>query len=223
MFAALFVLSTSKSIAITFDDGPTVDAARLLDILATSSIKATFFQVGMNMRKYPKSSELIFSKGHELGNHGDNSVRLGSAPSAAVQASLTTVNNQIKQVTGSNPLYFRPPGLDYGNGSLASVCKTLGLSLIGTDVIGTDVFAEDWNQIPVSTIVSKILSSAHDGGIIRLHEKVDDPNRNEQICQVVKILVLQLKSQGYDVMNVSDLFKAKNKTPVPGQRYDSIQ
>jgi peptidoglycan/xylan/chitin deacetylase (PgdA/CDA1 family) len=218
MFAALFVLSTSKSIAITFDDGPTAESAKLLDILANNSIKATFFQVGMNMRKYPKSSELIFSKGHELGNHGDNYDMLGSRASASVQASLTTVNNQIKQVTGSNPLYFRAPGLDYGTGSLASVCKTLGLSLIGTDVIG-----QDWGSIPASTIVSNIMKSAHDGGIILLHENVDDPNKYEQTRQAVKIIVAQLKNQGYDVMNVSDLFKAKNKTPVPGQRYDSIQ
>jgi peptidoglycan/xylan/chitin deacetylase (PgdA/CDA1 family) len=218
MFAALLVLSLSKTIAISFDDGPAPNSALLLDILSAASVKATFFEIGQNQRSYHSSAELIFSKGHELGNHGDNYNGLGNAAAATITTALTTVNNQIKQITGSNPIYFRAPNLDYGSGTLASVCKSLGLSLIGTDVIG-----QDWNAIPAATIASNVLRAAHDGGIILLHENPTEAGKYEQTRTAVKGTILpQLKSQGYDVGSVSELFKAKNKTPVPGQRYDSV-
>jgi peptidoglycan/xylan/chitin deacetylase (PgdA/CDA1 family) len=212
-FANVFgavVLSASKSIAITFDDGPTGESAKLLDILANNSVKATFFQVDMNMQKYPKSSELIFSKGHELGNHDDNYDMLGSRASASIQASLATLNGQIKQVTGSNPLYFRAPGLDYGAGSLAAVCKTLGFSLIGTDVIRQDWGVDDRGQ-------------RHEVRTRRRNHPAPRELRRSKQIRAVTIIIAQLKGQGYDVVDVGDLFKAKNKTPVPGQRYNSIQ
>lgn len=44
-----------KKVYLTFDDGPIPEVTpRLLDLLDSYGIKATFFMVGDNVRKYPE-------------------------------------------------------------------------------------------------------------------------------------------------------------------------
>ncbi|MEC8691449.1 MAG: polysaccharide deacetylase family protein, partial [Verrucomicrobiota bacterium] len=60
-------------IAMTFDDGPhPVYTPRLLDILKARNIKATFFVVGTNTRRYPGIIRRMIADGHEVGNHTVN-------------------------------------------------------------------------------------------------------------------------------------------------------
>jgi peptidoglycan/xylan/chitin deacetylase (PgdA/CDA1 family) len=219
MLSVLLAVSLSaKQVAFTFDDGPSADSAKLLDILGDAKIHATFFEIGQNQRSYLSSAKLIFSKGHELGNHGDNYDGLGNAAESTIRSSLQTVVNQLKDITGEAPKYFRAPNLDYGSGTLARVAGSLGLALIGTDVIG-----QDWNPIPAQTIASNVQRAVHDGGIILLHENPSDGTKYEQTRQAVKILIPWLTQQGYTIGSVSELAAAKGKTLVPGTRYDSIQ
>ena len=55
---------------LTFDDGPCEDTPYLLDVLAKSDLKATFFCLGQQIEKYPKIFEQIKEEGHSIGNHG---------------------------------------------------------------------------------------------------------------------------------------------------------
>jgi peptidoglycan-N-acetylglucosamine deacetylase len=57
-------------VAMTFDDGPhPVLTPRLLDILKTRGIKATFFLIGQNAAEYPDIVRRIAAEGHEISNH----------------------------------------------------------------------------------------------------------------------------------------------------------
>lgn len=59
-----------KKVYITFDDGPIPESTpELLDILDRYGIKATFFMVGDNVRKYPDLYHDVISRGHKAGNH----------------------------------------------------------------------------------------------------------------------------------------------------------
>lgn len=59
-----------KSVYLTFDDGPIPEVTpRLLDLLDEYGIKATFFMVGDNIRKYPEVYREVVSRGHAIGNH----------------------------------------------------------------------------------------------------------------------------------------------------------
>ncbi len=58
-----------KAVYLTFDDGPIPEATPyVLDVLAKYQIKATFFMVGDNVRKYPKLYERVVAEGHRIGN-----------------------------------------------------------------------------------------------------------------------------------------------------------
>lgn len=58
------------SVYLTFDDGPIPEATPfILSTLAEYDVKATFFCVGDNVRKYPELFNQIKAAGHQVGNH----------------------------------------------------------------------------------------------------------------------------------------------------------
>ncbi|MDR1526507.1 MAG: polysaccharide deacetylase family protein [Dysgonamonadaceae bacterium] len=55
---------------LTFDDGPIPEMTPwVLDLLDQYGIKAVFFCVGDNVRKYPEIYHEILARGHRVGNH----------------------------------------------------------------------------------------------------------------------------------------------------------
>ena len=59
-----------RKVYLTFDDGPIPEVTpRLLDLLDSYGIKATFFMVGDNVRKYPELFADVKRRGHRVGNH----------------------------------------------------------------------------------------------------------------------------------------------------------
>jgi peptidoglycan/xylan/chitin deacetylase (PgdA/CDA1 family) len=59
-----------RSVYLTFDDGPIPEATPfILDTLSRYGIKATFFMVGDNVRKYPDIFRMVVDAGHRIGNH----------------------------------------------------------------------------------------------------------------------------------------------------------
>ena len=66
---------SEKAVYLTFDDGPIPEATPfILDVLDEFGIKATFFMVGDNARKYPHLLEEVRRRGHRIGNHTFNHV-----------------------------------------------------------------------------------------------------------------------------------------------------
>ena len=62
--------SGAKTVYLTFDDGPIPQCTPwLLDILDRYGVKATFFMVGDNVRKYPELYAEVLRRGHKAGNH----------------------------------------------------------------------------------------------------------------------------------------------------------
>lgn len=71
---ALFRVKPSKKgekmVYLTFDDGPIPESTPwVLDLLDRYGVKATFFMVGDNVRKYPELYRDVLSRGHRVGNH----------------------------------------------------------------------------------------------------------------------------------------------------------
>ena len=63
------------AVYLTFDDGPIPEATPfILDTLHRYDIKATFFMVGDNARKYPELHQRVIDEGHRIGNHTHNHI-----------------------------------------------------------------------------------------------------------------------------------------------------
>src|SRR5438445_11615851 len=64
---------TTAAVALTFDDGPNpVFTLQILERLKRYNIKATFFLVGEQARRYSGQVRAIRALGHEIGNHTDS-------------------------------------------------------------------------------------------------------------------------------------------------------
>ena len=60
----------APKVFLTFDDGPIPEETPwVLDVLDRYGIKATFFMVGDNVRKYPGLYAEVLRRGHKVGNH----------------------------------------------------------------------------------------------------------------------------------------------------------
>ena len=92
------------SVYITFDDGPIPESTPfLLKTLRDFDVKATFFVVGDNVRKYPELYQQIVDEGHRVGNHTFN--HIGGA-----RHSIRTYEKNVQQCDELiHSDLFRPP------------------------------------------------------------------------------------------------------------------
>ena len=62
-----------REVVITFDDGPLPPySSRILDVLRSECVKATYFMVGRMARAYPQLVKRTHAEGHTLANHSQN-------------------------------------------------------------------------------------------------------------------------------------------------------
>ncbi len=93
-----------KEIYLSFDDGPTQELTdKILTILARKNVKATFFLVGENVKKFPQLYNSIISNGHVVGNHTFNHFKGWLVASDVYLDNIRKASDFIK----SN--LFRPP------------------------------------------------------------------------------------------------------------------
>src|SRR5690625_1580842 len=192
-----------KCVALTFDDGPApTTTPKLLDILASEGVPATFFVLGAQVQKYPEIVERAANEGHEIGSHTWKHARLTLLPSKAVKKDLDKTNRMIKNAIGTAPMLLRPP---YGstNKKVAKVAKQAGLA-----VILWDVDSRDWeHRNPKKTV--KEAKAARDGSIILLHDIHDST------ITAVPDVIKALRKQGFTFVTVSDLVSDAK----PGESY----
>ncbi len=109
-------------IALTFDDGPHSEhTPRLLDLLAESGVRGTFFVVGERAEQQPHLMRRIADEGHELGNHTWTHSEPSQTSAAQFLDEVARTRRLIQDLTGRDCRMTRPP-----KGSL-TIGKTLGL------------------------------------------------------------------------------------------------
>ena len=98
-------------VALTFDDGPhPVTTRRVLEALAPTRHRATFFVLGEKARRHPDVVREIQRGGHTLGIHGDFHDRLHSFRMPwTVRDELVRAAASVEAATGERPRFFRPP------------------------------------------------------------------------------------------------------------------
>lgn len=188
------------SIALTFDDGPTPQTMRLLDVLDRFSVKGTFFVCGTHVRKRPEILRAMVEAGHEIGNHSDTHKKLWFQSPEVIRKEVVRAQNAIATVSGVTPTLFRAP---YGVRwfGLNAVQRELGLLGVMWTVIGND-----W-LLDANGITARITGRTRNGDIICLHdgrELASDPDISNTIEAVRRALPIWLDS-GFSFETVSEL------------------
>jgi len=107
------VKTNKKEIFLTFDDGPhPTITPQVIKILNEFGVKATFFCVGENVKKFRDTYKLIVESGHKAGNHSYNHLSGWKTSNHEYYNNIELASNLIK----SN--LFRPP---YGRIALSQI------------------------------------------------------------------------------------------------------
>ena len=99
-----------KQVYLTFDDGPTSNTEKILDILSMHNIKASFFMLGPNMLKYPDSVIRMKNEGHGIGLHGmTHSYKEFYSTSTSPLDEMNRANNILEKIIGQRSSLVRTP------------------------------------------------------------------------------------------------------------------
>ncbi|RPB11863.1 glycoside hydrolase/deacetylase [Morchella conica CCBAS932] len=135
----IYSCNTPNTVALTFDDGPFIYTSRLLDILSSNGVKATFFVNGQNWGEpiTTATNQAILARmnneGHQIGSHTWSHPYLSSLSDADVTSQMTMVESAVSSAIGKYPTYMRPPYFDCGSACL-NVMNNLGYHVIHANV-----------------------------------------------------------------------------------------
>ncbi|MEZ5353079.1 MAG: polysaccharide deacetylase family protein [Bryobacteraceae bacterium] len=192
--------TSRRSLALTFDDGPSESTGVILELLAKFGVTATFFQCGANAERLPIAAAAVSRAGHEIGNHTWSHSRLWLRSPAFIDTEIRRAQQTLTRVHGQTPRVFRAPyGVRWPG--LAAAQRRHGLQGVMWTVI-----ARDW-AIPAPRTSSRLLRAAAPGAILCLHdgrELAIRPNIGETI-ETVRVLVPRLLNEGYRFETVSSI------------------
>lgn len=100
-----------RKVYLTFDDGPSSNTNKILDILAQYDVKATFFVVGKEGEWAEDAYRRIVEEGHTLGMHSYTHVYQSIYASVEAYAEdLNRLRDYLYEVTGTESRFVRFPG-----------------------------------------------------------------------------------------------------------------
>ena len=100
----------SKSLYLTFDDGPVQGVTEgLLELLEQYQVKATFFIIGSRISKSPNLLKKIHEQKHTIANHSYSHPNFTKLSSEAMLEQIFATNELIKETTQQNCRLFRAP------------------------------------------------------------------------------------------------------------------
>jgi peptidoglycan-N-acetylglucosamine deacetylase len=203
--------TAERVVALTFDDGPCHPyTGQLLEVLDREDVRATFFQVGNNVRREPNLAAEVASQ-HEVGNHTFTHPHLVWSRPGTVKDQLLRGQEVIHEATGALPSLFRVPHGWYGP-QVISTAEELGMRCVGWSVM-----AWDWDRPPADVIQSRILRGALQGGVTLLHDGQDTDafpkaDRSHTVAAVPGI-IRSLKANGYSFLTLPELIALDARDP----------
>lgn len=135
-------LAPDYTVYLTFDDGPSLRTAEILDILKENDIKATFFVTGQTSDLAQELMRRIVAEGHTIAVHTyTHKYEEVYASVEAYLADFDRIYNWVHEVTGVYPQIFRFPG-----GTINSYNQTLYRELVA-EMDRRGFVHHDWNAM----------------------------------------------------------------------------
>lgn len=196
-----------RKIYLTFDDGPSANTDRILDILKEYNVKATFFVVGKTDEKSKERYQRIVDEGHTLGMHSySHKYQEIYESKDTFAADISKLQEYLYEVTGVWPRIYRFPG-----GSSNQVSKVDMTELIQY-LSDMGIVYYDWNIasgdavskiLPSSTIVSNCLDKIDDyeESVILLHDATEKTTTVEALPQIIESI---LEREDAELLPITD-------------------
>jgi len=184
-------VSTSRSIHLTFDDGPDPEwTPRVLDVLERAQVRATFFAIGEQAQRSPELVRKIHSAGHAIGNHTYSHRHPWFMSTRNARSQVRDGAKALSDVIGAAPKYYRPPHGRYRH------CMSDEARRCGEQVVLWDVSAIDWGPLGTAAHIEKRLAAVTGGEIVLMHDGRNQHNRPDQLLEILPAFLQQLSARG---------------------------
>ena len=207
--------SNEKVVYLTFDDGPSANTQKIMDILAKYDAKATFFVTGRN-QDYNYLIKDAYQAGHTIALHTYSHEY--STVYASVDAyfdDLNKVGQMVKKEIGFVPHYIRFPG---GSSNTISrrYCQGI-MSTLTKKVIEQGYQYYDWNGDSTDAsgnhvAVAKLIRNGtlcHDNNVMIL---CHDTQAKDTTVQALPSIIEHYKNLGYTFKGIDDATYAPHQS-----------
>lgn len=178
------------TVALTFDDGPNPDfTPKILEVLKKYNLKATFFEVGMQVKTYPEITKQVDAAGMAVASHSQTHPMLTKVGEAQLENEVAAPSAIIFNTIGKKPVCLRYP-FGASNQHVRDVIREHGMAPVA---MGWNSF--DYNQPGVDKIVAQVVNNAHSGTVILLHDGFAGLNR-QQTLDALPLIIEGIKKKG---------------------------
>ena len=172
-----------KAVYLTFDDGPIPEATPfILDTLAKYGVKATFFMVGDNVRKYPGLHQRVIDEGHRIGNHTHNHI-------GGLRHSVHEYSYNVEKANAYlHTNLVRPPHGWMRHDQYAWLSRKF-------KIVMWDVVTRDYSKWMTATdVLNNVKHYTRNGSIITFHDSLKSI---EKLHMALPAAIEWLQEQGY--------------------------
>ena len=173
----------------------------ILQVLAKSKVKATFFLTGRWAKKHPDLVRVIAEAGHQIENHGYSHPHPDRLSIKANQEEIKKTEEIILAITGNRTRYYAPPYGEKGNTGLKAAEELGYLTTLWTlDTV-------DWRPESTPEIIAKRVLNPEKrfglipdkcGAIVLMHPK-------ENTLKALPLILAQLAQGGYSLKTINEL------------------
>ena len=191
---------------LTFDDGPSDNTDKILDILDDYNVKASFFVIGKDTEEYEAQYQRIVAEGHTIGMHSysHNYSKLYASENAFVD-DYNQIYNLIETVCGTQPKFYRFPG-----GSSNKV-SNINMSIFINYLNSQGIKYYDWNvssgdavaqAFTCDELVDNVMNDVvkYKTSVVLLH----DGNSKNATVESLPELIESLQEIGAMILPISD-------------------
>ncbi len=196
----------TKRVYLTFDDGPSKQTERVLNILKKKKVKATFFTIGREDEFSQNIYRRIVKEGHTLGMHSYSHIFkevYGSLE--GFKKDFYRISDHLEKITGVRPVFYRFPG-----GSSNSV-NQLPIEQYTDFLKEQGVQYADWNVIAANGITDNVTKkdmvrsvmegvAKYDTSIVLLYDSAD----KKMTADSLSAMIDSLQAAGYELLPMDD-------------------
>ncbi len=200
---------TKKVAYLTFDDGPSCNTFKILDILDRYDVKATFFVIGKSGRD--AEYKAIVERGHSIGLHtySHNYSKIYASESAFFKE-LDKISDKIYSLTGVRSNIIRFPG-GSSNTVYKKYCSGL-MAKLKKSVPANGYYYHDWNvssgdasgnNIAKNTIINNVKKGCKNKTTVNILMH-DTGSGKRTTVEALPAIIEYLLAQGYDIQPITE-------------------
>jgi peptidoglycan-N-acetylglucosamine deacetylase len=190
-------------VALTFDDGPSPKTTpRVLEELAKTGTRATFFMVGRKALVYPALVRQVVAAGHQIGLHGFDHDRLFSLRGSRHVADDIARTQAVLQDAGApKPTLFRPP-IGFVSHFTVHGARRAGVTIVGCSARALDGVG----RASPEKVTARLTRALEPGALLAMHDAAELDDHVPASLAALPHVLTALRERNLAAVRLSDWF-----------------